>query len=144
MEENRKLNRKDYFLLALDIFEDLLYEQPSFSDYLPNLIDWCKDEIKKIDSQREMQRIKRQITRADQDWAEIEDKILDFLKENKGTFFRPAEVCHALKNNYVTTEDQISYRLRKLYENGRIVRKQIPSARSASMIWGYCFPQEEC
>jgi hypothetical protein len=50
MEESRKLNRKDYFLLALDIFEDLLYENPSFSDYLPNLIDWCKDEIKKIDS----------------------------------------------------------------------------------------------
>jgi hypothetical protein len=36
----RKLNRKDYFLLARDLFEELLYESPGVSDYLPQLIEW--------------------------------------------------------------------------------------------------------
>jgi hypothetical protein len=46
----KKWSRKDYLLVLRDLLEDLLYEQPDISDYLPQLMDWCNIEIKKVDS----------------------------------------------------------------------------------------------
>ena len=140
--EQRKLNKKDYFLLARDIFEDLIYEHPDVSDYLPQLVKWCPDEIKKIDSQKELQRVRRMVTRTDQDWEDILEDAFAIMEKKRGHFFRPVDLFTALADKYVFTEEQLSYRLRKEYENGHLVRKQVPSAKSASMVWGYGLPQE--
>lgn len=138
----RKLNRKDYFLLSRDLFENLLYEHPDVSDYLPQLIDWTTQEIKKIDSQKELQRMKRQVTRLDQDWAEIMDEVYALMETRRGHFFRPTDLCADVGSRHVFTEEQLSYRLRKAYEDGLIVRKQVPSAKSANMVWGYALPKD--
>ena len=139
----RKLNRKDYFLLARDLFEELLYESPGVSDYLPQLIEWTTQEIKKIDSQKESQRIKRQITRVDQDWDEIMNEVYDLMRKRAGHFFRPTDIFSAVGHDHVFSEEQLSYRLRKAYNDGLIVRKQVPSAKSANMVWGYAIPKED-
>ena len=137
-----KLNRKDYFLLARVIFEQLLYEHPDVSDYLPQLMEWCNQEIKKLDSQKELQRVRRMVTRTDQNWEAIMSAAYEIMSNNRGQYFRPVDFFNVLSKQYVFTEDQLSYRLRKDYENGLIVRKQVPSLKSANMVWGYGMPKE--
>lgn len=138
----KKWSRKDYLLVLRDLLEDLLYEQPDISDYLPQLMDWCNIEIKKVDSQREMQRVKRMITLSDQDWDAILSAVDVFLDKNRGKFFLPKTIHEVIKQKYVITEEQLSYRLRQGWANGIYVRKKIPSERSANLVWGYALPQE--
>jgi hypothetical protein len=82
------------------------------------------------------------VTRADQDWEDILEDVFAIMEKKRGHFFRPVDLFTALADKYVFTEEQLSYRLRKEYENGHLVRKQVPSAKSASMVWGYGLPQE--
>ena len=110
-----KLNRKDYFLLARDIFEQLLYEHPDVSDYLPQLMEWCNQEIKKLDSQKELQRVRRMVTRTDQNWEAIMSAAYEIMSNNRGQYFRPVDFFNVLSKQYVFTEDQLSYRL---YQEG--------------------------
>lgn len=129
-----KLQKKDYFLVAEEIFERLLEEQPDFSDYLPQLIDWCSVEIRKIDSQKEKQRIKRQITNINRKNEEVYPLIESVLTYQCQ---RPKEVYDQIKDKVLITEEQVRYRLQEMCKRGLVAREQVKSLVSGSMVWGY-------